>query len=82
MNHTPVPRPDYRLGVPVEGEWRVVLNSDDVGWGGSGVAATGDPQVATQTMWAHGHPQSLELTLPPLALLVLEPVAVDEAVAT
>ena len=74
MNHTPVARPDYRLGVPVAGDWSVILNSDDTGWGGSGVAALGEPEVATQIMGAHGHAQSIELTLPPLSIVVIEPV--------
>lgn len=74
MNHTPVPRYDYRLGVPQAGQWRVALNSDDIGWGGSGVAAFGQEHVSVQTMGAHGHQQSVEMTLPPLALVVLEPV--------
>jgi 1,4-alpha-glucan branching enzyme len=73
-NLTPVPRHGWRLGVP-EGRWRVVLNTDDARWWGSGVAplegggaADADPAVP----W-HGQPASLLLTLPPLSVVYLAP---------
>ena len=68
---TPVPRHGYRLGVPLSGRWREVLNGDAACYGGSGLgnlcgADTGPAE-------AHGHAQSLALTLPPLGVLFLEP---------
>jgi 1,4-alpha-glucan branching enzyme len=69
-NLTPVPRSGYRLGVPRAGQWREVLNSDSTIYGGSGVGNLGT--VATEAIAAHGHPQSLALTLPPLAVLYLQ----------
>ena len=69
-NFTPVPRSGYRLGVPRPGQWREVLNSDSTVYGGSGVGNLGT--VATEAVAAHGHPQSLALTLPPLAVLYLQ----------
>jgi 1,4-alpha-glucan branching enzyme len=69
-NFTPVPRYGYRLGVPRGGRWREVLNSDSAVYGGSGVGNLG--AVATENIGAHGHPQSLALTLPPLAVLFLQ----------
>lgn len=71
-NLTPVVREDYRIGVPVPGAWREVLNSDDQAYGGSGVgnAAVRDAEAV---VW-HGRDQSLSLTLPPLATIVLMPV--------
>jgi 1,4-alpha-glucan branching enzyme len=68
-NFTPVPRYGYRLGVPRAGQWREVLNSDSTVYGGSGVGNLG--VVATEDIGAHGHAQSLALTLPPLAALYL-----------
>lgn len=71
MNLTPVPRDNYRIGVPEAGAYREVLNSDAADWAGSGhqsrarVTATGSP--------FHGFAQSVELTLPPLSVLVLTP---------
>jgi 1,4-alpha-glucan branching enzyme len=72
-NLTPVPREGYRLGVPQPGHWREVLNSDATAYGGSGMGNGGG--ASTQATPAHGHAQSLLLTLPPLAVLVLEPQA-------
>ncbi len=65
-NFTPVPRTPYRVGVPVAGTWREILNSDASPYGGSGVGNQG--AVDTDQVSQHGHDHSLELTLPPLAV--------------
>jgi 1,4-alpha-glucan branching enzyme len=70
-NFTPVLRPDYRLGVPRAGRWREALNSDATEYGGSGQGNLGG--VVTEGVADHGHPQSLRVRLPPLAVLVLTP---------
>ncbi len=70
-NFTPVPREHYLVGVPRAGAWRERLNSDAVLYGGSGVGNQGG--ASTVPVAAHGRFQSLNLRLPPLALLVLEP---------
>ena len=70
-NFTPVPRYGYRLGVPLPGRWREVLNSDAPSYGGSGVGNLGG--VDSEPIEAHGHAQSLALTLPPLGALFFEP---------
>jgi 1,4-alpha-glucan branching enzyme len=69
-NLTPVPRLAYRLGVPHAGHWREVLNGDAEGYGGSGMGNLGGADTAPVA--AHGHAQSLLLTLPPLCTLFLE----------
>ncbi|MFV0523984.1 MAG: 1,4-alpha-glucan branching protein GlgB [Acidimicrobiales bacterium] len=71
MNNTPVPRAGYRIGVPVAGRWDLLANSDDEGYGGSGL--TPGAEVVTDPEPAHGHDQSLELVLPPLGLIILAP---------
>jgi 1,4-alpha-glucan branching enzyme len=75
-NLTPVPRHGYRLGVPVAGDWRVLLDTDDRRYGGSGhelVPDGGDVlPVDTTTPWQH-QPYSLRLTLPPLSVVVIAP---------
>jgi 1,4-alpha-glucan branching enzyme len=71
INFTPVPRPNYRVGVPRPGRWEESLNSDASLYGGSGVGNLG--AVETVPVPAHGHGQSLVLTIPPLACLVLRP---------
>jgi 1,4-alpha-glucan branching enzyme len=70
-NLTPVPRHGWRLGVP-EGRWRVVLNTDDPRWWGSGVAPLegGAADADAEVPW-HGQPASLRLTLPPLSVVWL-----------
>ncbi len=70
-NMTPVPRHDYRLGVPRGGHWREVLNSDATHYGGSGLGNLGGADA--QTIPAHGHAQSLRLTVPPLSAVFLVP---------
>jgi len=72
-NNTPVPRPGYRIGVPTAGTWRLLANSDDVGYGGSG--QTPGAAVTTEAVASHGFEQSLSVDIPPLALVVLSPTA-------
>ena len=67
-NMTPVVREAYRLGVPEAGTYDVLLNSDDEKYCGSG---TGTKQVESDTREYNGRPHSIELTLPPLATLLL-----------
>ncbi len=68
-NFTPVVRHDYRIGLPAEGEFREILNTDDGKYGGS---AQGNPGVLnTEPETCHGREHSLLLTLPPLATIIL-----------
>jgi 1,4-alpha-glucan branching enzyme len=69
-NFTPVPRQNYRVGVPHSGRWRELLNSDATLYGGSGQGNLGG--VRTDPVPAHGQLQSLTLTLPPLAIVLFE----------
>jgi len=73
LNFTPVPRHGYRVGVPEPGEWQELLNSDAKEYGGSGQGNFG--LVPTDPAPLHGCGQSLALTLPPLAIVVLKPGA-------
>ncbi len=69
-NFTPVPRMQYRVGVPSGGYWRELLNSDAREYGGSGQGNSGGAQA--MPVAAHGQHHSLVLTLPPLSILVLK----------
>jgi 1,4-alpha-glucan branching enzyme len=69
-NFTPVPRPFYRVGVPLGGFWRELLNSDAREYGGSGLGNLGG--LPAETVPAHGRPYSLNLVLPPLAAVFLK----------
>jgi 1,4-alpha-glucan branching enzyme len=69
-NLTPVPRLDYRIGVPEGGWYREMLNSDSARYGGSnlgnggGVMATAQPE--------HGFDYSMSLTVPPLGFVLFK----------
>jgi 1,4-alpha-glucan branching enzyme len=69
-NFTPVPRMDYRVGVPHGGFWRELLNSDAHEYGGSGTGNFGGREA--EEIPSHGKPFSLKLMLPPLAALFLK----------
>ena len=71
LNLTPVPRERYRIGVPASGHYERLLSSDDLEWGGSGFGAIAG--VDTEPSPFHGYPQSIEITLPPLSVLVFAP---------
>jgi 1,4-alpha-glucan branching enzyme len=69
-NFTPLPRHNYRFGVPRAGFWRELLNSDATLYGGSGMGNGGG--VQSTPVASHGHYHSLNLTLPPLGVLLLK----------
>ena len=70
MNFTPVPRQNYRIGVPSEGRWKEILNSDDKKFGGGGMGNL-QPVQSDSLTW-HGQPFSVNLVLPPLAVIFLK----------
>jgi len=70
LNLTPVPRPNYRVGVPLPGKWKEVLNSDAAIYAGSNTGNYGG--VTAQAIPAHGQQYSAEFNLPPLSVLVFQ----------
>ncbi len=70
LNFTPVPREGYRLGVPHDGNWKEILNSDSKIFFGSGLENKSSC-VADSTKW-HGQPYSVCLTLSPLSVIILK----------
>ncbi|MZH41586.1 MAG: 1,4-alpha-glucan branching protein GlgB [Nitrospinae bacterium] len=70
LNFTPVPRMDYRIGVPCEGTWKEVLNSDAKEFGGGGVCNP-EPVQSELLSW-HGRHCSINVVLPPLAAIFLK----------
>ena len=69
-NFTPVPRYNYRVGVPTPGFWKEILNSDANEHGGSGHGNLGG--VDATPIPYHGRAQSVNLTLPPLGIVFLK----------
>ena len=70
-NFTPVPRPAYRVGVPLQGRWTEILNSDAAHYGGSGVGNLGG--LNATTVACHQFEHSLLVSLPPLAIVCFRP---------
>jgi len=66
-NFTPVPRKDYEFGVPEEGFYEEILNTDSELFGGSNLGNGG--LVSTRPIPKHGHEFSIAVTLPPLAVV-------------
>jgi 1,4-alpha-glucan branching enzyme len=73
FNFTPVPRYGYLVGVDQPGDWTEIANSDAEEYGGSGVGNRG--RAVALAVPAHGHPNSIALTVPPLGAVFLKPPA-------
>jgi 1,4-alpha-glucan branching enzyme len=70
-NFSPVPRHDYRVGLPQAGEWAEVLNTDSEAYAGSNVGNLG--MITAEEITWDGQPASARVTLPPLATVWLAP---------
>ena len=70
LNFTPIPRHNYRIGVPEGGVYQEILNSDSEYYCGSNVF--NGTHIASEPQTMMGHEQSIVLTLPPLAGLLLK----------
>ena len=66
-NFTPMPRHNYQVGVPHDGFWQEILNSDANEYGGSGHGNWGGLEAVPFPY--HKQPYSLCLTLPPLGMV-------------
>ena len=71
-NLTPAPREQYRLGVPRPGFYKEIFNSDAAWYGGAGIGNQGG--VYSKAEPAHGRPQSISITVPPLATLCFKAI--------
>jgi 1,4-alpha-glucan branching enzyme len=76
LNFTPVPRSEYRIGLPRAGHYCELFNSDSRHYGGSDIGNGGD-LIAVELPWME-RPAMLSLTLPPLGCVVLALVAEPE----
>jgi len=68
-NFTPVPRHNYRIGVPQAGLYQEIINTDAAIYSGSGMH---NSELRAQKIDGHSHPWALELTVPPLATVMLK----------
>jgi len=69
-NFAPVLRENHQLGLPRAGTYRLIANTDDEIYGGSGVKLT--KSIKAEVKPIHGQPYSASITLPPLATLWFE----------
>jgi 1,4-alpha-glucan branching enzyme len=69
-NFTPVPRLSYSVGVPVAGFYQEILNSDSEHYGGSNMGNGGG--VMASDTHSHGRPNTISITLPPLAVVAFQ----------
>jgi len=74
-NFTPVPRDNYRIGLPLSGRWEEILNTDAGRYGGSNLGNLGG--VTAKAEPSHGLPASAEVVLPPLATVFLRYAGTD-----
>lgn len=64
-NFTPTPYHNYRVGVPADGFWAEILNTDSAYYWGSGMGNCGG--AWSENILSHGRPQSISITIPPLS---------------
>ncbi len=76
FNFTPVPRYDYRIGVPEGGVYKEILNSDSGLYGGSNTGNGG--LIAVDDIAFNNYATSLSLTIPPLGMIALKPVKQED----
>ena len=69
LNFTPVPRHDYRIGVPAAGSYSTIFNSDSQYYDGSNL---GDAVCVSEPLAWMNQPHSITVTLPPLAGIILK----------
>jgi 1,4-alpha-glucan branching enzyme len=69
-NFTPVVIENYRVGVPLEGSWKEILNGDAPLYGGSGQGNFGG--LSTIPLPIHGRPFTLNMRLPPLGVVAFQ----------
>ncbi|MEL6918623.1 MAG: 1,4-alpha-glucan branching protein GlgB [Bacteroidota bacterium] len=68
-NFTPVPRENYRIGIPKSGKLKEIFNSDHKKYGGSGMLNT---SIKTTKIAWHGYEKSVEITIPPLGVVIMQ----------
>lgn len=68
FNFTPVPRHGYRIGVPADGFYREIINTDSHHYNGSGQGNYGG--ISSEGIKSHGRDNSIAVTLPPLAAVI------------
>jgi 1,4-alpha-glucan branching enzyme len=79
INFTPVPRHNYRIGVPMPGRYQEIFNSDAECYGGGNVGNGGSLLITEEKPWMD-RSYSIQITLPPLAAIILKPLGVEKTI--
>lgn len=69
-NFTPIPRTNYRIGLPGKGRLIPLFNSDAIVYGGSGIS--NQKEIAIEVKKWHYQKYSVEIIIPPLAAVVFK----------
>ena len=69
-NFTPMTRDNYKIGMPAEGTWKEILNTDDLKYGGSGFINS--ESILTKNEGFHHRSCSIHINLPPLGISILK----------
>ncbi len=69
LNMTPVPRENYRIGVPESGEYKELLSSDQKDYWGSGIA---NQAFSSENFGWQGEPFSVSINVPPLGAIIFK----------
>ena len=69
LNLNPLPKHNYRIGVPKNKEYKEILNSDNTKYWGSGIT---NPSISIEEIPSHGFNQSIQISLPPLGAVILK----------
>ena len=79
MNFSTEPRPDHRIGLPEDGVWKEIVNTDAARYDGTGEYGNLG-QVVAKPVPSHGYPASAPVTIPPLGAvwLLFETESVEE----
>ncbi len=72
--HPQTSYPDYRIGIPEPTDYRIILNTDDLWFGGHGIVQTGQVYPC-QRIPLHNREQSTQVYLPSRTAQVLAPVS-------
>lgn len=80
INFCPISYTNYRIGVPENTTYRLVLNTDDESFGGSGFHVK--KSAKAQEKPCHNQPCSVTLNVPPSAAIILKPVAAKKKKST
>jgi len=74
-NFAPVERDGYRFGIPEQKNYEIVLNSDDIRYGGTGIPEK--EVILSEKIAMHGKANSIAVDIPPMSVMYLKPSSIQ-----